>query len=139
MLNRRSMCGALLLAAAAVMAIPHAGVSAATVTPPKPLLGAKLAGKVGKGMAVIALNLEGKKGLRVEVSGLKALAGKTVGVGFSRGTNNVAVGTIKLNADGNGVLMTPTFPEARVGDVCKVLGEQRLVVLEGVFQLPPPK
>ena len=137
MWNRRSMCGALLLAAAAVMTIPHAGVSAATTTPPKPLLGAKLAGKVGKGMAVIALNLEGKKGLRVEVVGLKALAGKTVGVGFSRGTNNVAVGTIKLNADGNGVLMTPTFPEAREGDVCKVLGEQRLVVLEGVFQLPP--
>lgn len=137
MLNRRSMCGALLLAMAAVMTIPHAGVSAATTTPPKPLLGAKLAGKVGKGMAVIALNLEGKKGLRVEVGGLKALAGKTVGVGFSRGTSHVAVGTIKLNADGNGVLMTPTFPEARVGDVCKVLGEQRLVVLEGVFQLPP--
>ena len=43
------MCGALLLVAAAVIAIPHAGVSAATVTPPKPLLGAKLAGKVWNG------------------------------------------------------------------------------------------
>ena len=139
MLNRRSMCGAFLLAAVAVMAIPHAGVSAATVTPPKPLLGAKLVGKVGQGSAVIGVNLEGKKGLRVEVGGLKALAGKTVGVGFSRGTNNVAVGTIKLNADGNGVLMTPTFPEARAGDVCKILGEQRRVILEGTFQLPPPK
>ncbi|MCX7411601.1 MAG: hypothetical protein NTZ32_26295 [Planctomycetales bacterium] len=137
MLSRRSMCGALLLVAAAVIAIPHAGVSAATVTPPKPLLGAKLAGKVGMGTAIIALNLEGKKGLRVEVGGLKALAGKTVGVGFTRGTKNTAVGTIKLNADGNGVLMTPTFPEAREGDICKVLGEQKVVVLEGAFKAPP--
>ena len=137
MLNRRSMCGALLLAAAAVMAIPHGGVSAATVTPPKPLLGAKLAGRVGQGLAVIAAIADGKKGLRVEVVGLKALAGKTVGVGFSRGTNNVPVGTIKLNNDGGGTLMTATFPEARIGDVCKILGEQRVVVLEGVFQLPP--
>ncbi len=137
MLNRRSMCGALLLAVAAVMAIPHAGVSAATVTPPKPLLGAKLVGKVGQGSAVIGVNADGKKGLRVDVVGLKALAGKTVGVGFSRGANHVPVGTIKLNGDGAGTLMTPTFPEARVGDVCKILGEQQRIVLEGTFQLPP--
>ncbi len=137
MLNRRSMCGALLLAAAAVMAIPHAGVSAATATPPKPLLAAKLVGKVGQGKAVIAAIADGKKGLRVDVLGLKALAGKTVGVGFSRGTTHVAVGTIKLNSDGGGTLMTDKFPEAKVGDVCKVLGEQRLIVLEGKFQLPP--
>ena len=137
MLNRRSMCGALLLAAAAVMAIPHEGVSAATATPPKPLLGAKLAGKVGQGRAVIAATAEGKKGLRVDVVGLRALAGKTVRVGFSRGTANVAVGTIKLNNEGGGTLQTDKFPEAKVGDVCKILGEQRLVVLEGTFQLPP--
>ena len=136
MLSRRAICGACVLAVAAMIAIQHGGASAATTILPKPVLQAKLAGKTGQGNAVIAVSPDGKKGLRVDVIGLKPLSGKTLGVGFFRGTTSVPVGTIKINADGGGTLLTGMFPEAKPGDVCKVLGDLKVVVLEGTFQTP---
>ncbi len=143
-MTRRRLCGILALVAIALVGLTASGVNGATVTGPVLLLGAKLEGKPGtlvKGNAGFAALPDGTKGLKVEVSGLKLQANKTVSVAIGKpGVKVPPFARIRLDANGNGsvALKQGMFPEPHLEDACLILEDSlaHTELLHGLFKKP---
>ena len=144
MMTRRRLCGMLALVAIAVVGLTASGVNGATVTGPVLLLTARLEGKPGtlvKGNAGFAALPDGTKGLKVEVSGLKLQANKTVSVAIGKpGVKVPPFAHIKLDANGNGSMAFKqgAFPAPLPNDVCLVIEDSlaHTELLRGSFKKP---
>ena len=143
-MTRRWICGMLMFAVTGLAILPTSAVVGATTTEPQLLLVAKLVGKPNTpitGKAGFAALPDGTKGLKVEVSGLKLQANKTVSVAIGKPGDKVPPFVhIKLDANGNGsvTLKQGDFPVPHPDDVCHIL-EDTLAhgeLLAGAFKKP---